>query len=361
MKDTKEREEKLGLLIKDKFYPGLVVKNYNELCSLLNLSNNGGTQKVANLKKIQKFCSYDRKGYKFIINEVFEEPKEEKQRIGNNAKYIPLIETLLLNEFIKRDKIVLDMTKRELWECLGMVNRNYNSNYHRKKEFLMELQQVDSRVKQWHVNNAYLNSKNKLNQITKSALNSLRNRKLIEYYDNIIIAYEKGHYKEITDSNEIAIIIKCEKKALEQLNCKNFNQVIFNSNKNINLRRYNNIVNNELYEKLGYDFIFRKYRIICNDEYLLEGLEENINQLKKLLNGKIIDFLVNRSEKDLAKNKEDVKNKKTSFRYNNAYVDIQKFILTKLLNIDEKDINDFIKNLEEDSEVTGTAFSIDWI
>ena len=101
---------------------------------------------------------------------------------------------------------------------------------------------------------------------------------------------------------------------MKQLNCKNFNQVIFNSNKNINLRRYNNIVNNELYEKLGYDFIFRKYRIICNDEYLLEGLEENINQLKKLLNGKIIDFLVNRSEKDLAKNKEDVKNKKTYFR-----------------------------------------------
>lgn len=361
MQYTKEREE-LGLLINEKFYSGLVIKNYNELCSMLNLSNNGGTQKVANLKKIQRFCSYDKNGYKFIIKEVYDEPKEETQKMGNNSIYVPFIETLLLNEFIKRDKMVLDMTKKELWECLGMINNKYNSNYHRKKEFLMELQKVDKRVKQWHVNKAYLNSKNKLNRITTSALNSLRNRKLIEYYDNVIIAHTHGEYKEITDSNEISIILDCENNALMKLNCDNFNQVIFNSNKNINLRRYNDIVNEELYEKLGYDYIFRRYRIIlCNNKRLQDGLEKNINQLKKSLNGKIIDFLINRSEKDLAKNKEDVKNKKTSFRYDNAYVDIQKFILTKILNIDEKDINVFINNLEQDSEVTGLAFSSDWL
>ena len=53
--------------------------------------------------------------------------------------------------------------------------------------------------------------------------------------------------------------------------------------------------------------------------------------------------------------------KKTSFRYNNDYVDIQKFILTKILNIDEEYIDEFIDVLEQDSKVHGLGFSSEWI
>ena len=361
MTELNIQDEQLGLLIKEKFYSGLLIKNYRELCLMLNLSNNGGTQKEANLKRIQRFCRYERQGYKYIIKEIFDTPKDKEYKRGNNSKYVKLIETLLLNEFIIMGKDELFFTKMQLFECLGMVNHSYRLNCYRKKEFLKELQSVDDRVKLWHIRNAYSNSKRKLEEIIKSALNSLMNRELIEYCPNVVVAKKDGEYILVTNRYEINTIIKCETIALKKLNCKNLNEVMFNSNKNININRYNNIVNEQLQETLGYDYAFRAYRIKCNEEFLQQGLEENINQLKKTLNNKIIDFLVNRAEKDLKKNKEDVKNKKTSFTYNNDYVDIQKFILTKILNIDEKYIDEFIDVLEQDSEVHGLSFSSEWI
>ena len=142
MTELNIKDEQLGLLIKEKFYSGLLIKNYRELCLMLNLSNNGGTQKEANLKRIQRFCRYERQGYKYIIKEIFETPKDKEYKRGNNSKYVKLIETLLLNEFIIKGKDELFFTKMQLFECLGMVNHSYRLNCYRKKEFLKEYNKI---------------------------------------------------------------------------------------------------------------------------------------------------------------------------------------------------------------------------
>lgn len=361
----KINEDELCLLIREKLYTGLIIKNYKELCSILHLSTMGGDTKKANLKAIQRYCELERKGHKFIVIKVFDEPKEKedgRSKINNN-KYITLIEFILLNEFIKANKSVLYYTNAQLWESLGMVNSNYklNSyNNHSKKLLLREIQSEDSRVKQWHVNQAYKKSKQKLIDVTKSALNSLSRRSLLVVNNNIFIARKNGEYFEVTDSTDVEIILQCRRETLNELNCREYKDVIFNKNKKVTVERYNDIMNQKINERLGFEFVFTSYRLICNRKYLKQGLKENIKELKKSLNGTIIDKLIDVTYKDYEKNQIALKDGKTTFNYGKNYIDIQKLIFTKILDIDEKSIAEFITTLQMDSNITGIAFSSEW-
>lgn len=332
--------------------PGLVIKNYNELCAMLGLDNTRGNTKKANLKNIQRFCEFEKQGQKFIIKKVFSNPKEkiDKRVSGNRSVYVTLIETILLDCFIRKNKTSLNFTKNQLWEELGMINRNYATNFE-KKSFLCELQAIDNRTRQWHIDKAYSNSRNKLNHITKTALNSLKNRKLIEYRDEVIIAYDGKNYFEVTEPWQIEKILQCEKETLNELGCKDLKEVIFNSDKRINMKKYITMRNKKLRNTLGFEFIFRRYSIICNRQYLQQGLQENISELKKVLNSKIIDYLENQAKKDFEKNRADLKNGNTHFIYPNYYVDIQKLIITKILKIDESLADEFITSLQIENEL----------
>lgn len=349
---TNLSDRELCVTINEKFSPGLVIKNYNELCSLLDLDNKGGNTKVANIKNIQRFCEFEKDGQKFIIKKIFDSPKEkiDKRVSGNNSVYVTLIETILLDYFIRKNQRTLNFTKKVLWEELGMASPNYATNYDRKS-FLYELQSIDNRTRQWHIDKAYSNSRKKLNDITKTALNSLKNRKLIEYRDDVIVASKGKNYFEVTEDWQIEKILQCERETLNELGCKNLKEVIFNSNKKVNMKRYTEIRNRKLRDTLGFDFIFRRYSIICNRKYLQQGLQENISELKKSLNSKIIDSLESQAQKDFDKNRTDLRVGNTHFIYPNYYVDIQKLIITKILNIDEKLVEEFITTLQIENEL----------
>lgn len=340
------------LAINDKFYEGLVIKNYNELCNMLGLDNTRGNTKKANLKNIQRFCEFDKVGQKFVIKKIFDSPREkaDKRINGNNSIYVTLIETILLDYFIRKNQRTLNFTKKELWEELGMVSPNYATNMSRKS-FLAELQEIDNRTRQWHIDKAYSNSRKRLNDITRSALKSLKGRKLIDYRDDVIVACVNKNYFEITKDWQIEKILQCEKEALNELGCKNLKEVTFNSNRNITMKTYMNVRNKKLKETLGFDFIFRRYSIICNRNYLEQGLQENIVELKKALNSKIIESLELQAQKDFERNRSDLKVGNTHFIYPNYYLDIQKLIITKILNINEKLVDEFITTLQIESEL----------
>ena len=358
----KINENELCLLINENFYSGLTIKNYNELCSILNLSNMGGNTKITNLKNIKRYCDLEKKGHKYIINEVYKTPKEkeDKRQDINNSIYVKLIESILLNEFISASHRVLYYTNIQLWESLGMVNSSYKMHNYNNKLLFNEIQKIDNRVKKWHVNKAYEKSRKKLIEITKSALHSLSRRELISYNEDIFMARKNGEYFEVTDFAEIETILQCRKETLNELNCKEFRDVIYNKNKNININKYYEILNTKLYNRLGYEYVFKSYRIICNRKYLKQGLKDNVKELKKSLNSTIVNKLIDKTYKDYEKNLNDLQEGKTTFKYGENYIDIQKLILTKILCIDEKHIEEFIKNLQLDNEIMGIAFSSEW-
>ncbi len=344
--------------VNEKLTPGLELKNYNELCSVLEISNEGGNTKKANLKSIERFCSLEKQGHKYIVKEIYDTPKEknDKRVKGNRAIYTAMIETILLSVFIEKSKSKdspsLSFTKRELWEELGMISQNYAANY-KRPAFLTELQHIDDRVRQWHIDKAYCNSRKKLNDITKSALQSLKRRMLIEYRDDVIVAKKVGDKRhfEVKEEWQIEKILQCKKETLIELGCENLHDVIFNKDKSITLEAYYKIRNAKLQRTLGFEFVYKRYSIICNRKYMEQGLQENINFLRKELNASIINVLTKQATKDLRKNRKALNEGRTSFIYPNYYEDIQKLIINKILNIDEALVEEFVNNIELQAEL----------
>ena len=59
----------------ENLHEGMVIKNYKELCALLEIEVFGGNQKRSQMKDLETYCSYHRDGYKYIIDEVYETKK----------------------------------------------------------------------------------------------------------------------------------------------------------------------------------------------------------------------------------------------------------------------------------------------
>lgn len=61
-----------------KLYKGQIIKNYKELCRLLDWEIESGNSKKSQLKELDRYYTYYKEGQKFIIDEVFQEPKEKE-------------------------------------------------------------------------------------------------------------------------------------------------------------------------------------------------------------------------------------------------------------------------------------------
>ena len=65
----------------------MVIKNYRELCKLLNTKEKAGDSKKAQLKEIQRYIKYKKRKYEFIIEEIYEEPLakiDKRKETGKN-------------------------------------------------------------------------------------------------------------------------------------------------------------------------------------------------------------------------------------------------------------------------------------
>ena len=84
---------------------GQIFKNYKELCSYLGEPvYQGGKQRQLQLKDWERYFSYKKEGYKFIITEVFDTPKEkiDKRSYGNRSKYVQPFMDYVMSTFDNR-------------------------------------------------------------------------------------------------------------------------------------------------------------------------------------------------------------------------------------------------------------------
>lgn len=51
---------------------GMIIKNYKELCSILEIKPTTSNSKKAQLKALEQCCKYHKEGQKFIVDEVYE-------------------------------------------------------------------------------------------------------------------------------------------------------------------------------------------------------------------------------------------------------------------------------------------------
>ena len=333
-------DEELFAKVQNNLVPNQEVKNYKALCTLLEIPVLDGRAKKFQLTSLGRFFEYERIGNKYIITKILDEPLEKNDlRIkGNHSIYVTYIESILLNYFITKGKVQCSFTRNNLWQELGMINDNYNM-FFSGSSMLKKLKVYDYRINQWQLNNFYQRTRAKFNDILKCALNNLQNRKLIEFRECVWArktCYSNGRkkYFEVKKSTQKAVVMECEKEALNALNCRSIQEVIYSKDKNVTWDKYCEIRNTFLYDKLGWDFVYKKFSIVCNQKFLAEGLRENNNELLHYLNAEVIKATDAQADEILRKNREALKEGTTTFRYPNYYPEVQKKLSKKLLDID---------------------------
>lgn len=359
------KENKGKVIDISNLYVGQVFKNYKELCRALDEKVMAGNSKKAQLKEWERYFSYTKDGHKFIITEIYSEPKEkdDKRILGNNAAYyIDYIEILLLNlfaEYTEQGHRTLLLSKGKLLYLLKMINTNYL--FFRDKT--SKLSEYIS-IPEVEIKDFYESSDSTLTSNIETALKRLRQKSLahwsyvtaICYVDSRIETNELGKVKikrrpiynnrEIEEeqyiyepvnptkptkryrkatNEEIELIMETEKEVLEKygIDTTNYYKVI---NKNENEKKYyiNELykkglaknfykeVNDILFERANIVHYYNAYEIVLNRKYINRDKELIHNKLEEmqkiiyedLLNNAIKERIIENAEKRHQKAKE---------------------------------------------------------
>ena len=239
-------------------YEGQVIKNYKELCGILEESIKGGKSKQLQIKEFERYFEYHKEGNKFVIDKIFLKPKEKMNTKSSNGimsrinqgEYSKEVFPLVKN-FVCKNENIEYISKGKLLKILKLKNNNYDiaREYPKEvaeylsKELNINITKEDIEFITYAI---YNNATEKIN----NAFKNLEKMKYIYgYTDKLLTIY--SDYKVIIPTNGIS-------------------QKIEN---NITTSRLNILKN----------YYFEKGLITDCDEYLLE-LKEEFNNDFNLIN-----------------------------------------------------------------------------
>ncbi len=345
---------------------GQIIKNYRHLCEMLGQDIKSGKSKKIQLEEFKRYFDFEKSGQKFIITDIYDTPltKEDKRKLGNNSIYVKYIELILLQHLSRQEGYTRTLTKRNWWELLGMVNKKYN------KIAPKQLQRIDYKITSFEINNFYQRCNKKLEQILFSALNNLKNRKLIiwELQTVIVTSDDKRrepHYFLALDEHKKKIL-QVERHILKNvMNYEKMFQVFCNNKQN----EYYRLVNEKLNELYGWSYYFKQIKLIYTPEDVQEVLQKSeIDLQKEILNQKIISALNDNAkekyDKEIERFNEANRNEMIWGEYKESnnkkkylpdtYIEAQRILTEELINIGHKEnrlILEHFDEFEEDDEL----------
>ena len=340
---------------------GMVVKNYKEMCKMLDEEVTNGNSKKAQLKEWARYFEWEKSGQKFIITDIYDTPlnRQDKRKIGNNSVYVKYIELILLQYLSKQKEYTKTFTKRNWWELLGMVNRNYNRV---SKKYL---ENIDHSITKFEINHFYQRCNKKLEQILFSSLNNLKSRKLLiwEMETVIVIKDNCGENFILANDEQKKLILEVERYILK--NVMGYEK-IFQVFCHFKQEEYYRKVNEKLYELYGWDHYFKQIKMIYTQSSILEAVEQSKVDLQKaILNEKIIKVLNNNAEEKYNTDKqewEEYKNNliwgefdislKNAWNIPDTYLEAQRILTEELINIGHKNKRILLDQFEDENELS---------
>lgn len=355
---------------------GMTVKNYKVLCELLGEPVLFGNSRKAQLNTFKCYFDWEKSGQKFIITDIYDTPltKEDKRRLGNNSIYVQCIEVILLQYLSKQEGYTRTFTKRNWWEMLGIVNHKYGRTSEK------QLKDLDYTVTAWEVRHFYQRCNKKLEQILFSALNSLKNRKLITYeIQTVIVQTDKRGNQEYFEADD------CQKKQILEIERHVLHNIMgyekmFQVFINFQQVEFYQKVNDLLYEKYGWHYYFKQIKVIYTPEGIKEALPKlEIKLQRELLNKKVVDYL-NTNAKEIYENnkasyqqqvrnlineywgeKSSITEPKSGKMWNppDTYLTAQSILTDELIKIGHKDMTFSIQDFIESNSDIDELFAFD--
>jgi hypothetical protein len=366
---TDDKNVSLEEIIKERVSVGMVIKNYKQLCQLLDLPIlSGGNAKQAQIKNLKCYMDFEKSGQKFIITDIFDTPLtiNDQRKLGNNSIYVKYIEVILLQYLSKQNGFTSTLNKVDWWRLLGFINEKYKNTPDK------ELETLDSSITPFEIKMFYQRCNTKLERILFSALNNLKNRKLIIYELQTVITYKNinGEIKSfVADDDEKKKILEIERYVLKkELKLENMFQVYWSNKQATYYKRVQELL--EYYYKWsGY---YKQIKIIYVKKDVIEELSDiELRFQQTQLNGKIVDALntnsinsYNKKMIEFNNNEENyknqiwgetnsvVQNENQTWKYPPTFIKSQNILTEELVRIGHENIvfnsDDFIKsNFEE--------------
>lgn len=256
---------------------GMVVKNYKEMCRILNEQVCGGDSKKAQLKEWARYFLWEKRGQKFIILDIYDEPLPKDDGRQNKNIYVQYIEVILMKILSKQKntKEPFYITTNQLWKLLGMINNNY------KNISLDDLNNMitDYEVTSFDMKKFYQRCNQRLREILFSSLNKLEDRALIKYEIETVIVFldedRKTVYKPANDIQKKKIL-KAERKALLDMQLKSKQHAYAKFKETEFFEK----VNAYLHEWYGWEYTFNRVKINYNKSDVLETVYRDEEKLR---------------------------------------------------------------------------------
>ena len=244
-----------------------LVKNYIEMCEILEEKICEGNSKKAQLKEWSRYFAWEKKGQKFIILDIYDEPLPKEDGRANRNIYVQYIGVILTKILAKQknSREPFYITTNQMWKLLGMINDNY------KNISLDDLNNIitDYEVTSFDMKKFYQRCNQRLREILFSSLNKLEDRALIKYEIETVIVYldedRKTIYKPANDIQKKKIL-KAERKALLDMKLESKQHAYAKFKETEFFER----VNAYLHEWYGWEYTFNRIKINYNKSDVLE-------------------------------------------------------------------------------------------
>lgn len=329
---------------------GMVIKNYKDLCKLLNQKECNGNSRKAQLKEFERYFAWEKSGQKYIITEIYDKPlpSTDKRKQGNHSIYVKYIEVLLLSFLAQKEEYTYALTQKNWWKELGIVNQKYGRDTKAEKLYLKNLKKLDSSVTDFEINNFFGRTHRRLTDLFTSALKSLRNRRLIDFDKYTVINKGGKKYYKASPQN-LKDILDTERTVLKEMGYEKMIQVQLSSRTGEYYERVNEI----LWEKYKIAFYYKQIQIVYVHDQIINALPDIEKELKKeLLNSEIIKSLNKQADEFYEEKRNAYLCGESNWCPPQSYIYAQRFLTDQLIKLknEEEDIEDIIEskaNLKE--------------
>ena len=260
------------------------IKNYKELCSVLNIKEKTGASKISQMKEIQRFIKLEKVGYGFIIKEKYQSPleRQDERNSGNNSIYLAPFKLILLNYLANRrttkDQFeTIELTTNQILKATAMVNSNYA-----EKEFENWIIKNHSEITQTDINEFYKVARPRFYDNVKTMLDRIE--------DDSTIVVEREYKIRVfgewitASKKESEMITKVHRMVMDKM-ISNLTHVpiermsqIYSEHRQIEFFRLVDAEIKEKYSSHGWDKVFMIYSFGFSNT-----LDENIERYKREL------------------------------------------------------------------------------
>lgn len=282
-----------------KITEGQIFNTYPELCRALGTEVYGGYQKTKQLKDFERYFRYEKNGKQYIITEIYNKPMNEEYRIAANAKYIMFIQNILLSYLSQQEEETIYLTQQNLWIILGMINNKYLIM--RAPQNREDLMKLSDDMSMFDINHFFNRSNKKFRDIIKTALSSLKRRKLVLCEEVYRIGINENIHNNIgvtyRDANDLEkkYILKTERKLLQEYGFETDFQMFCSDKRSSYYDRLSEIFE----EEKGWSNVYLCYKFIYDKGNIIEAISKD-DEVKKM-NELIIQVLNEQAENNYKK------------------------------------------------------------